>query len=230
VKVATIARVKPALPCVVDEAPKSLSDQAYESLLDMMLAGDLPAGTVLQERRLADALAISRTPVREALGRLELEGLVTRRFNRLLTVRELSVEEFIDVLNVRKVLEVEAAALAAGHIDLSRAKEVRDAVRGLMESARPTVARQWEVNELVHGLFCEMSGNHLLGDMTRELRRRTHMFDMRRIPTRLRQSAKEHLEIMDAVTKGDVARARAAVANHIDNTRHSIVDKLLGVR
>src|ERR1700744_2259667 len=66
---------------------KSLSDQAYERLLDMMLAGELAAGDVLQERRLAEALAISRTPVREALSRLESDGLGTRLRGRLLTGR-----------------------------------------------------------------------------------------------------------------------------------------------
>jgi DNA-binding GntR family transcriptional regulator len=226
-KTATIARLRQARPSVIDEAPKSLGDQAYERLLDMMLAGDLPAGTVLQERRLADALKISRTPVREALGRLELEGLVTRRFNRLPTVRQLSIDEFIDILNVRKILEVEAGTLAAGRVDPDRAQEVCDAIRELQESEHRTVARQWEINEMVHGLVCETSGNHLLAEMARELRRRTHMFDLRRIPSRFRESQEEHLEIIDAVTKGDVERARRVLAMHIDNVKRSIVDTLL---
>lgn len=196
----------------------------------MMLAGDLPAGTVLQERRLADALKISRTPVREALGRLEFEGLVTRRFNRLPTVRQLSIDEFIDILNVRKILEVEAGTLAAGHVDPARAQEVRDAVREFQESEHRTVAEQWEINEMVHGLVCETGGNRLLAEMARELRRRTHMFDMRRIPSRFRESQEEHLEIIDAVTKGDVERARRVLAMHIDNVKRSIVDTLIGGR
>lgn len=229
-KTATIARMRQARPSVTDEAPKSLGDQAYERLLDMMLAGDLPAGTVLQERRLADALNISRTPVREALGRLELEGLVTRRFNRLPTVRLLSIDEFIDILNVRKILEIEAGTLAAGRVAPDRAQEARNAIRALVESDHRTVAQQWEVNEIVHGLVCETSGNHLLAEMARELRRRTHMFDMRRIPSRFHESQEEHLEIIDAVAKGDVERARQVLAMHIDNVKRSIVDTLLGGR
>jgi DNA-binding GntR family transcriptional regulator len=215
---------------VIDEAPKSLSDQAYEKLLDMMLAGNLPAGTVLQERRLADAMKISRTPLREALGRLEFEGMVTRRFNRLPTVRQLSIDEFVDILNVRKILEVEAGTLAAGRVDPARVQEVRKAVRELQTSAHRTVVRQWEINEMVHGLVCEASGNHLLAEMARELRRRTHMFDMRRIPSRFSKSQEEHLEIIDAVAKGDVERARHVLAKHIDNVKRSIVDTLLGGR
>ena len=98
------------------EQVKSLSDQAYERLLDMLLAGELAAGDILQERRLAEALAISRTPVREALSRLESDGLLTRLRGRLLTVRQFTAAEFMDALNVRKLLELEAASLAAGHV------------------------------------------------------------------------------------------------------------------
>jgi DNA-binding GntR family transcriptional regulator len=229
-KMATIAPLRQTRPSVVEEPPKSLSDQAYERLLDMMLAGNLPAGTVLQERRLADSLKISRTPVREALGRLEFEGLVTRRFNRLPTVRQLSIDEFVDILNVRKVLEVEAGTLAAGRVDPQRVAAARNAIRALQESDHRTVARQWETNEMVHGLICETSGNHLLAEMACELRRRTHMFDMRRIPSRFRESQEEHLDILDAVSRGDVEGTRQALANHIDNVKRSIVDTLLGGR
>jgi DNA-binding GntR family transcriptional regulator len=227
---ATTTQLRHTRQSVVEESPKSLGAHAYERLLDMMLAGNLPAGTVLQERRLADSLKISRTPVREALGRLEFEGLVTRRFNRLQTVRQLSIDEFVDILNVRKVLELEAGTLAAGRVDPARAKETRDAVRELQRSEHPTVARQWNVDEMVHGLICETSGNSLLADMARDLRRRTHMFDMRRIPNRFHESQEEHLEIIDSVCKGEVERARSALANHIDNVKRSIVDTLLGGR
>jgi len=229
-KMATITKLRQARPSVAEITPKSLGDHAYERLLDMMLAGNLPAGTVLQERRLAESLKISRTPVREALGRLEFEGLVTRRFNRLPTVRQLSIDEFVDILNVRKILEVEAGTLAAGRVDPQRAREVRDAVRELLESEHRTVARQWEINEMVHGLICETSGNHLLAEMARELRRRTHMFDMRRIPSRFHESQQEHLEMIDAVVAGDAARARQVLAMHIDNVKRSIVDTLLARR
>src|SRR5688572_27585695 len=94
-----------------DDAPvdsagtdRSLSEVAYERLLDMLLSGQLVAGSVLQERRLAEALNISRTPIREALSHLEAEGLVTREVGRLMTVRRISVQSYIEILQVRKLL------------------------------------------------------------------------------------------------------------------------------
>src|ERR1700712_1859690 len=92
---------------------KNLGESAYERLLDMLLSGELVGATTLQERRLAEILNISRTPVREALGRLEAEGLITRHGGRLMTVFNVSPHQFIEVFDVRKLLEVEAAGLAA---------------------------------------------------------------------------------------------------------------------
>jgi DNA-binding GntR family transcriptional regulator len=207
-------------------SPKSLSDQAYERLLDMVLSGELPAGSILQERKLAEALNISRTPTREALGRLETEGLVTRQFGRLLAVRELTVHEFIEILNVRKLLEVEAAGLAAGNVTKERATAVRKAVQALMNAEKPTVAQHWAIDDMVHGTVAEASGNRMLASLIRDLRRRTHMFDMRRIPTRFKSSCEEHLALMEAIQSGNAAAARKAAGTHIEHVKLSIIDKL----
>lgn len=208
------------------ESAKSLSNQAYERILDMMLSGELPGGTILQERRLADALSISRTPTREALARLENEGLVTRQFGRLLTVRELTVHEFIEILNVRKLLEVEAAGMAVNNVTAERAREVRGAIEALMRAEEPTVAQHWAVDDMVHGLVGEGSGNQTLANLIRDLRRRTHMFDMRRIPTRFQASCQEHMALVAAVETGDAEAARKVAGTHIENVKLSIIDKL----
>jgi DNA-binding GntR family transcriptional regulator len=208
------------------ESAKSLSNQAYERILDMMLSGELLGGTILQERRLAEALSISRTPTREALGRLENEGLVTRQFGRLLTVRELTVQEFIEILNVRKLLEVEAAGMAVNNVPADRAQEVRRAIDALINADEPTVAQHWAVDDMVHGLVGEFSGNQTLANLIRDLRRRTHMFDMRRIPNRFRASCQEHLALVDAVERGDAETARRVAGTHIENVKLSIIDKL----
>jgi DNA-binding GntR family transcriptional regulator len=208
------------------EQTKSLSDQAYEQLLDMMLAGDLTAGDILQERRLAEILKISRTPVREALSRLESDGLVTRLRGRLLTVRQFTAAEFMEALNIRKLLELEAASLAAGRLSVERARAVRQAIEDLRAMPTPTVAQHWAVDDMVHGVVAQASGNNLLVDMIGDLRRRTHMFDLRRIPTRFHASCIEHLALIDAVARGDAAEARNIVTLHIENIKLSIIDKL----
>src|SRR5690554_6650393 len=112
---------------------RSLSEVAYDKLLDMLLSGELPAGTVLQERRPAAALNISRTPIRKTLNYLEGEGLVSRDVGRLMTVSRITVQNYIEILHVRKLLEAEAARLAAGHVDKEKAESIRSESHKLRE-------------------------------------------------------------------------------------------------
>ena len=76
----------------------SLAEVAYDSVFRMILSRELPGGTVIQERKLADALGISRTPTREALVRLEGEGWLVRLTERLLSVKVVTLEEYLQAL------------------------------------------------------------------------------------------------------------------------------------
>lgn len=207
-------------------ASKSLSDRAYERLRDMILAGELPANSPLQEQRLAEALDISRTPIREALGRLESEGLVTRQSGRFPMVRQWTVQEYIEVLNVRRLLEMEAAGLAAGRVDPEQAANVQTAIRALMSASVPSVEQHWSCDDMVHALISNGSGNSVLAELIRHLRLRTRMFDFSVLPERFKPGCEEHLEIVDAVLHGDAARARDVMGRHIDSLKLSIVKKL----
>lgn len=204
----------------------SLSDHAYDCILDLMLGGELPGGTPLQERKLALRLGISRTPMREAFTRLESEGLVERQLNRYLVVRQLSVKEFIEILNVRKLLETEAAGLAAGRVSQAEADRARQLTIDLMALEQPTVAEHWAADEAVHGLIALHCGNAILAAMIRELRHRTHMFDVKRIPNRLRDSCAEHLALIDMLILGDSDKAKEVISQHIENVKTSIIAKL----
>lgn len=203
-----------------------LSEWAYERILDLVLEGKLIAGAVLQERRLAEALDISRTPVREALSRLEAEGLVKRQVGRLMTVTEITVQQYIDVLNVRKVLETEAAGLAAGHVNPLLIEKIKNAIDGLTKKEHPTVFEHWEVDDLVHSTIAAATKNHCLEMTIRDLRRRTRVFNTDRIPGRLQPGASEHLALIEAVESGDQEHARMAMARHIENAKLAIINQL----
>jgi len=207
----------------LNSADRSLRELAYDRLLDMLLSGQLRSGSPLQERRLAEALKISRTPVREALRQLETEGLVMRQMGRLMTVPQISTQDYIEILNVRKLLEVEAAGLAAGKISKSAAEEMRKAVWDLMEEEDPSPARHWQVDDLVHFTIAEAANNKLLTMMIRDLRRRTHVFNTRRIPSRRRPGALEHLALIDALAAGDADKSRRLMAEHLDNVKSAII-------
>lgn len=218
---------RPAAPTfLADEAGKSLGERAYDQLLDRMLAGTFAAGTLLQERALAEMLGISRTPVREALAKLESEGFVTRHVGRLLVVREVAVQELMEILHVRSILETEAAAIAAGRIPPAELQAMRRLFEAQLQGPLPDGGDFWEADDRLHGMIVDAAGNAVLADTVRGLRRRTRMFNLKRMPERLVPGCEEHLAIVAALEAGDPAAARRAVAIHLDNTRAGILAKL----
>lgn len=100
------------------------SDTAYQSLLTRILSGEYPAGTRLREEALAASLAISRTPVRQALQRLQAEGLVQMQHNRGATVVGYGDRQVDQILELRSMLEGYAARQAAAHIDEEQLAEM----------------------------------------------------------------------------------------------------------
>jgi DNA-binding GntR family transcriptional regulator len=212
------------------DADVSLSDFAYTQILDLLLSGQLQAGAILQERRLAELLSISRTPVREALARLENESLVSRRHGRMLVVTDVSVESYINLLDMRRILEMETAARATGRLEAEKADKVRHAIAALTEFSTITPAQHWAVDDLVHSTIAQAAGNPLVADAIRDLRRRTHIFNTSRIPQRLFVGASEHLGLIDAVMGSDPQESSRLMAEHLDNVRDAIIDFILGRR
>jgi len=216
----------PRKPAADPLSPELLRTHVHDELTRRFITGRLTPGSTLSTRGLAEELGVSQTPVREALSRLESDGLVTRLRGRLLTVRQFTAAEFMDALNVRKLLEIEAASLAAGRVSAEQARAVSRAIEDLRAMAAPTVAQHWAVDDMVHGLVAQASGSALLIDLIADLRRRTHMFDLRRVPNRFHASCVEHLALVDAVARGDGAEARNIISLHIENIKLSIIDKL----
>src|SRR5258708_14065202 len=89
-----------------------LADAAYRSVLGKILSHELPGGSVIQERKLAEAVGVSRTPMRDALGRLECEGLLVRLTERLLSVRVIPLQDYLHSLDLRMISEPQQARLA----------------------------------------------------------------------------------------------------------------------
>lgn len=79
---------------------------------------------------------------------------------------------------------------------------------------------------MIHTLISNGSGNSVLAELIRDLRLRTRMFDFNVLPERFKPGCLEHLEIIDAVVKGDASRARTVMAHHIDSVKSSILNKL----
>ncbi len=203
---------------------QKLSVVAYTALLDMILRGAIVAGEMVTERQIAGRLGISRTPVREAVRRLEGEGTLERQRSGALVVRPYSLEDFLHALAVRRLLEGEAARLAAGRVPpevLAAARERTDRLRvvGMNETTR-------QEDRDFHAAIAEASGNPVLATAISDLRRRTAMFRLGRLPERVDQVCDEHLAILDALARGNGEAARAAMHLHLDNVRGHLLQRL----
>ena len=208
----------------------SLSERSYQELRARIVDGRLPPGTVVTERRLADLIDISRTPLRAAIARLEGEGLVERRADRRVAIRRFSTEDLLQILVVRRALEAEAAALAAGLLDASvHARLVAEAT-AIARDPAPGFETFWEHDDRFHAVVAEAAEQPLLATTIHELRAKARMCHVPRMPPSFRAQAEEHLRVLDALHRPDAARARAAMQAHLDAVRRRLLAWLAGER
>ena len=216
-----------------DPAPDAtLSAVAYGALLDMILRGVLAPGELVTERQIAVRLGMSRTPVREAVRRLEGEGTLQRQRTGALVVKPYSMEEFLHALAVRRLVEGEAVRLAAGKLAADqlaalRARVVRLREEGLQAGDGGDGARRDDHD--FHRTLALASGNPVLAATIDDLRKRTAMFRLGRLPERVDQVCAEHLAILDALASGDGGAARTALQRHIDNVRSHLLLRLTAI-
>ncbi|MBR0667572.1 GntR family transcriptional regulator [Roseomonas hellenica] len=205
---------------------RSAAGHAYDQLVEMLLSRRLEPDDVVQERRLAAELGVSRTPLREAMHRLEGEGILARRSDGALVVPRLDAEETLEVLSVRRLLEVEAAGAAAGKVPSAVIEALRRRVQALAATGDPASPERLLLDLDLHRAIGEACGNRCLARMIADMRRRTQLFATRRTPERLEPICAEHLKILRALEADDAEAARKAMAEHIDATRAGIMRRL----
>lgn len=213
-------------PQTNDEGARQLSGRVYDQLLEMILNGSFEGGALLYEQALARLLKTSRTPVREALFRLEAEGLVARQAGRVLTVREVPVREFMEILRVRSVLETEAIGQACKRIPDATLRELRRTVEAVLKADVPDAEAQMRADDALHCAIVDACENTVLAELVRGLRRRTRVLNLKSLPQRFVPGCREHLAIISAIERRDEEGARATLASHFENVRQSVLGKL----
>lgn len=205
------------------------SDSAYEALREEILHWRLQPGTALSEIDLAERLGVSRTPLRAALARLALEGLVDTTRGRTGVVSDVSVASIRDLFELREALETHAARLAARRGE----PEVFDALATRFADA-PELLRTAGI-DAYYALVAEFDaaldaalGNAVYRGALDGVR--LHLARARRIatdnPARLERSAEEHRLICTAIRDGDVALAASATTVHLQASLTTILDTL----
>ncbi len=205
------------------------SDRAYAALREDILAGRLTAGTALSEVDLAERLGVSRTPLRAALARLALEGLVDTTRGRTGIVSAVSAESITELFELREALETQAARLVARRRD----PDVFDALAERFAEA-PALLRDGGV-DAYYDLVAEFDaaldaalGNAVYRGALDGVR--LHLARARRIatdnPDRLLRSAEEHRLICTAIRDGDAALAASATTVHLKASLTTILATL----
>lgn len=207
---------------------KRLALQAYDEILRLIETGDAKPGEIVTERRLAEKLSMSRTPIRDALLILEGEGLLIRQGSRGLQVKQIRIEEYMDMLQIRLLLEPAIARMTAGKFPAENIRDLRSNLNELLQSTGSEADREQVrgVDEDLHGGLAQASGNPQLAQIIQNLRRQTQIFDLRAMPERMEETCKEHLRLLDAIEAGDGAEAERAMTDHLELVRDSIIAKL----
>jgi DNA-binding GntR family transcriptional regulator len=203
----------------------TLWQRVHERLREQIFSGELEPGAELAEVALSEQLGVSRGPVREALGRLASEGLVTVRPRRGAVVRSLSAEEFLELYQVREALEVMAVKLAVPRLRAEDFAELQALADTMARHAqRDEVGAFFEANVAFHSRLLAASGNGKLQELYGQLVGQLGRYRLRSLMLRgnLQRSVAEHAAILRAAKRGDAERAAHLMSEHIRVPQRSL--------
>jgi DNA-binding GntR family transcriptional regulator len=211
----------------LDRHARPLSEGVYDAVREALRDGRYTAGTRLIEVEIANALGVSRTPVRDAFHRLEAEGLVRSEPNRGYVVVDLMADAAL-VFLIRERLEGLAAALAAANISRTEL-EALDVLQGEMESlvaeSGMSIDRLVELNGELHQRITTASDSPRLIRMVEQLHPQYMSYQVLRLYTddERRQSIREHREILDALWRRDSQLAETALHTHLERGKEVVL-------
>ncbi|MEE0809783.1 GntR family transcriptional regulator [Blautia sp.] len=206
-----------------------LRDVVFNTLRRAILKGELKPGERLMEIALADKLGVSRTPIREAIRKLELEGLVVMAPRKGAKVASITERDLNDVLEVRKGMEVLAISLACKRItgeELEKLETIEQSFQKLIESGNLTELAEMDVK--FHDTIYQATNNQRLVQLLNNLREQMYRYRMeylKDIAVR-RTLAEEHKAICRALRERDEQQAEEYVSIHIDNQQKAIIRSL----
>ena len=206
----------------------SLADQVFEKLENDIIFGVYPRGEVLTELKLVDQLGVSRTPIREALRRLEQERLITDS-GKGSVVLGITVDDLMDIMSIRK----HAEGLASYYATKNQTPEGLKELEHIIElhdfyASRNDFDNMRLLDDQFHEHLCVMSGRAVLQDTLAPLLRKTRRYRKISImdEARLHKCVEEHKEILQAVESGDAEEAYRRTYRHISNAQENLIGRL----
>lgn len=206
---------------------KPLREVIFNTLREAIIVGELKPGERLMEVQLAEKMGVSRTPVREAIRKLELEGLVDMLPRKGAHVADLSVKDIMDVLEVRATLDGLASMLSAERITDEEMKELKHIQSQFInyvekENLQGSIKKDVEFHDIIY----RSSRNDKLIQIANNLREQVQRFRVIYIKdfSSTKELVKEHAEILESITGKDPELARQFAQKHIMNQEEAILN------
>jgi DNA-binding GntR family transcriptional regulator len=214
---------------VIEISRIALHDQVSARLRTMLIEGRIPPGAKLNERVLSEQLRVSRTPLREAIKLLAVEGLVDLLPNRGAVAVMLSETDIVNTFEVLAGLEAMSGELAAQRASDAQRAEIR-ALNFEMRAAfeRRELSTYYRINAAIHAAISAAAGNPVLEATYTRINARVQALRFRtnQNEEKWKRAMKEHDEMVDALTARDSSALRAVLVQHLNTKRETVLDLL----
>lgn len=206
-----------------------LRDVVFQTLRQAIITGEFAPGERLMEISLAERLGVSRTPVREAIRKLELEGLVVMIPRKGAEVAKITKERLRDVLEVRCALEELAATLACQRIDEAGKERLKNCheefIQAVEQGDALEIANQ---DETFHECIFEATGNDRLLQIVHNLKEQMYRYRMEYVKdaSYRKELVAEHEKLLGAILGGDTETAKEVMRHHIHNQETMILNHI----
>lgn len=208
---------------------KPLREVVFETIRNAIISGSLKPGERLMEVQMAERLGVSRTPIREAIRKLELEGLIIMLPRKGAYIADLSVKDLTEVLEIRAALEGMATGLAVTRINESEIEELE-----LIALKFHKALENGDLEELLfqdsqfHETIFKASRNERLIQLNNNLREQVQRFRemyLKKI-NRSKKTSMEHFDIVEAISRRDISKAEKLARKHIETTENGILEMM----
>ncbi|MDF2840971.1 MAG: transcriptional regulator, GntR family [Clostridia bacterium] len=209
---------------------KPLREIVFETIRNAIISGDLKPGERVMEVQMAESLGVSRTPVREAIRKLELEGLIIMLPRKGAYVADLSVKDLTEVMEIRASLEGLAAGLASIRINADEIEELEiyalEFHKSIDEDIDVLIHKDFEF----HDAIFKASRNERLIQLNNNLIEQVQRFReiYHKKVNKSKETSREHYAIVEAISNGDVDKAEKLARIHIENAEKSILKMMEG--
>lgn len=195
------------------------TQKAYDFIYQQILSGTKELGSPISEVEIATALEMSRSPVREALKLLEMQGIIVHYQNRGTFVTDMSRKDISEIFQLRRMLELESLENACKYMDDSVLEELKKNIESLNENS--TAQEYYSANTALHQAIVNYSGNSRLVKFYETLSMQIALVNRlsAKLPRHFQESREKHLAIVNAIMERNLEKASELLRMHLEEVR-----------